>query len=205
MGQKGTRRYRSDGTADYASGVSLSPRGGYVFTGLTCRYIAPVGFCGPYCCYDYYIVETDSVGNSYGCNEMPLIINEFADVLPDTVTNYTVTNPVIATGNITLTDTLVALPQVFSVCSVGLPEIQPNYSYLTIKPNPAHSETTITSQNTKQPNGILYFYNAMGKLVQSNEWNDISCTVNVDTFAKGIYFLRLIKNNSVETGKLLVE
>ena len=111
----------------------------------------------------------------------------------------------ITTGNATITDTLLPLPQEFSVCTTGIPEVQPQYFHLSIKPNPALSEITITSQNTREENGEIYFYNAVGSLVQSDSWSEFNNTTNISNLAQGVYFLKLVKANSVETGKVVVE
>ena len=190
---------------DYAQGVNTTPSGGYVFTGLSCQFIPPVGFCNSQCCYDVWLAETDSVGNLYSCNQFPLTITECAIVLPDTNPNYIVVTPNIATGNASITDTLLPLPQQFSVCTVGIPVVQPQYFHLGIKPNPANSEITITSQNTKQEGGVLYFYNAVGNLIKKNEWSEFNNTINISNLVQGIYFLKLLKGNSVEMGKLMVQ
>ena len=65
---------------------------------------------------------------------------------------------------------------------------------LNIYPNPA--TTVLTVENSKYPNLTFSFYNTIGQNISSGSLSNSMNTISVETFAKGIYFLHLVDEDS---------
>ncbi len=75
-------------------------------------------------------------------------------------------------------------------------------STINIYPNPATSIVTIESNNVKE----LLIVDYLGKIIYTDKTNRTSYIVNLKSFAKGVYIVKVILNNGdVKTEKLIVE
>jgi hypothetical protein len=151
---------------------------------------------------DAYLIKTDANGNS-DCNERnaativitpPTIVGSTATVVSST--NTIVKTPATIVGN----GGVVTAP-----CSVGVSEIQPQQSSISIYPNPAHDNFTIT---INEELGIgkwdLGIYDVTGRVVHEQKIHSQLSTVNCQLNA-GIYFVKVTAGKRVYAGKLVVE
>ena len=65
---------------------------------------------------------------------------------------------------------------------------------LSIYPNPA--STQITVENSRYPNLVYRFYTVSGQLLSSGSMSTTMNTLNVESYARGVYFLHLIDEDS---------
>ncbi|QNJ96959.1 T9SS type A sorting domain-containing protein [Constantimarinum furrinae] len=75
---------------------------------------------------------------------------------------------------------------------------------LDIFPNPATTEITI--MNSRYPNLEYQFYTVSGQMLSKGSLSNTMNTISVDSYTKGVYFLRLIDNdsNSEITKKIII-
>ena len=65
---------------------------------------------------------------------------------------------------------------------------------LSIYPNPA--STQITVENSRYPNLVYRFYTVTGQMLSSGSMSSTMNTLSVETYARGVYFLHLIDEDS---------
>jgi lysyl endopeptidase len=75
---------------------------------------------------------------------------------------------------------------------------------LDIYPNPASTEITV--MNSRYPNLEYQFYTVTGQMLSRGSLSNTMNTISVETFTRGVYFLRLIDNdsNSEITKKIII-
>lgn len=74
-------------------------------------------------------------------------------------------------------------------------------STFKIYPNPATDKVSLVSEN----NGTVYIQDFTGKTLKVIEKNELEISIPVNTFSKGIYFLRLISVGNSESQKLILK
>jgi hypothetical protein len=89
---------------------------------------------------------------------------------------------------------------VSDIITVGFNSINPNNSELTIFPNPATDNVTVTGIE----NGNMTIYAISGEVVYNSKVNGIT-TINVADLKSGIYFVEVSKNNTKSTSKLIIK
>jgi hypothetical protein len=122
----------------------------------------------------------------------------------DTGTNAQ-TYTVITTGNycvtVTGSNSCTNTDCVYVVVSVGVDEIKPLVN--SIYPNPASNKINLELlSNVKEVNYQLM--NSSGKILRTSNFRN-STTIDVSSFSKGIYFLKVIAEDGVETKKIIIE
>ncbi|MCD4665009.1 MAG: T9SS type A sorting domain-containing protein [Bacteroidales bacterium] len=80
--------------------------------------------------------------------------------------------------------------------------LKSDYSSLNLFPNPNNGVFHIKMQNNVE-NTIL-IYSMDGKLVFNNKFKD-SCELNLMNLEKGIYLVKVVSNDYIETKKLIIE
>ena len=84
-------------------------------------------------------------------------------------------------------------------CEVGIEENNLPENPLIIYPNPASDNITIESKGI----GHLFVQNICGQEILQQEITGPITTFSVNSLSKGIYFMRLIKDSSVQVRKFL--
>ncbi len=77
-----------------------------------------------------------------------------------------------------------------------------NNSQIVIYPNPAQSSCYIESNSTID---LLQVFDLTGKLVYEELPGQNFTTIGVESFAKGVYMLKIVSENNVSTAKLLIK
>jgi hypothetical protein len=85
----------------------------------------------------------------------------------------------------------------------GLEEI--NGSGLVIYPNPAKETLSVKFGATPDNNATVELYDAIGKMVVSQKATEQLVTLDVQSFAKGIYTLRIVSGNSQVVRRIVKE
>jgi hypothetical protein len=93
--------------------------------------------------------------------------------------------------------------------AVSVSEIENNFS-VSIYPNPASDVANVRVELTETSNVSIEVYNTLGKLVYSENTNDVSqgayyYSVNTLDFATGLYSVKTTVNGNVSTTKLAVK
>jgi len=97
----------------------------------------------------------------------------------------------------------------FSGSVVGLTEKQSSLKAIAVFPNPATDLVNInfTAKNTS--NVKVELYDVTGKKVYENNLEQISGassqSINVSKFAKGVYVVKIVSDNTSETRKIVIE
>ena len=88
-------------------------------------------------------------------------------------------------------------------------ETEKNIENVEIFPNPAHSILNIELTLNKPTNTIINILDLSGKIIYSetkyNPVGKINNSINVSSLSKGIYFLRIVSDNSVINKKVIIE
>ncbi len=86
---------------------------------------------------------------------------------------------------------------------------QANNVSLSVVPNPATKEVTLSFSNTSADNSTVKLMNLNGQLVYSESLNQFSGkfskTIDISSFAKGVYHLQLISSTGITTKKLVIQ
>jgi hypothetical protein len=96
-----------------------------------------------------------------------------------------------------------------SLSAVGIEEEQANFG-LAVYPNPATELANIKVDIVETSNVTVEVYNALGELVYTESTQNLSAgqyfyNVDVKDFSAGIYTIRTMANNTVQTTKLSVQ
>lgn len=100
-------------------------------------------------------------------------------------------------------------PDTGSICEIytGISNLAVPISSFAVYPNPASKQVTIDITLSQGLNtGTLELYNSMGKLIRTTAINNapVTLTENISTLANGVYYYKLITNNSVPLVKKLI-
>ena len=88
---------------------------------------------------------------------------------------------------------------------VGINETQTEPSF-SVSPNPA--STSITIEIPKEQQNMLnniFIYNSVGSLVWRRSISDALVNIDISSFPKGIYFVKMINNKNVKTEKIIIQ
>jgi photosystem II stability/assembly factor-like uncharacterized protein len=119
-------------------------------------------------------------------------------VSPTVTTTYTVIGRNNKCG---LTDTAIAVVTVGAATGVGYTHIN-NYKIL-LYPIPAKDKVTIES--TQQLKGNLIVYNVNGQELIRQQINENKAEINIGNFASGIYYVKIIADQTIEIRKIIKE
>ncbi len=84
-------------------------------------------------------------------------------------------------------------PVIVDLCT-GITEI--SQTLISVFPNPTHDNITIVLEQSLLNNTIIEMYDARGRLVLSEKVIDNKTIIDVNSFAKGIYILRILSEES---------
>ena len=122
--------------------------------------------------------------------------NAQAVVSPNTTTTFTLTgtdaNGCTNTANITLS---------VNACT-GLNTIS-NNSDLKVYPNPSKGEFTLELATSFDK--TIEVVDFTGRLLQSNKTNSSKVNININNYANGIYYVKVLSNNTVNVIKVIKE
>ena len=68
-----------------------------------------------------------------------------------------------------------------------------------VYPNPAKNSIQINYENVNNLTYSIKLVNLYGKVLQENLTNKNTCSFNISTYAKGVYFIQLVKENKMVT------
>lgn len=85
--------------------------------------------------------------------------------------------------------------------STGISELSTSNSELTVYPNPTSGTVSVT---LPEPEGTLYIYDAMGRLVECIQTDTPTITVDAGRYPSGLYLLRPTSSQGVRIARLLV-
>ena len=159
---------------------------------------------GGYLMAGYYLVKTDSAGNS-GCNDSTIIYKDSTityapknisiSINPVGVNSFAnIPNPVSKTYTSTFT--------CYKVTGMeSLPSIDENIS---ISPNPSHGKFKVLLQNINSP-VYIDIYNVLGESIYHSTLNSPESEIKLNV-SPGIYLYRILSGNNtlISTGKLAI-
>ncbi len=85
--------------------------------------------------------------------------------------------------------------------SAGTDHLIDNY-FVSLFPNPSSSSVTL---ETTLASGIVTIYSVNGQQAYQNSFNNSINTINLAEFVSGVYFVKVIGDNTIITKKLVVE
>ena len=176
----------------------------------------------------------DSDGNIYvgGYFEGPLASDMSAMILSSVGTmlwNSTYTNPLHAAGgdrpyqvavdknhNFYLagvsetrgtgsTDAVDVVTLKYNALVTGINEQTLNHVNLSVYPNPAKDHLTVVLSESAFLGSTITVSNMTGQVVGKQTLDSFSQNINLTGLSKGVYLLRIVNNNSVATGKFVIE
>ncbi|MFI5219396.1 MAG: T9SS type A sorting domain-containing protein [Bacteroidia bacterium] len=193
-----TKRYTVTAAEDNFEGqVIKTSDGGYAIAASTT-------VNGNFSNYDYYIIKTDSLGDSF-CNQA------VATLTASTATASTGTLPTQLTYTLANSGTLVS-PVILThgllntLCnSVGIGELEEENNSFTVFPNPAHNELSVSSKQFGVGD-VVKIINVLGQEIYLKKIKRQTSTLIVQTtnFPQGIYFLSVNTNKNIITKKIVI-
>lgn len=167
-------------TAEYTMNYICAVKGQTATFTATCPTLAPVTVSSVMGANGIYSVKVKASTNSF-------------HVGYNTVT-------VTATDNSTPSQSI-SYPIVFNVgVCTGVNEVQNNDNSFTVYPNSNNGAFTLElGKNLTPENCVIKIYNMLGQEVYSEGIMDYQTSVNIASQPKGMYFIKLLKNN-IEVG-----
>lgn len=115
-------------------------------------------------------------------------------------------SPYLAFDSKTITNTSPGSNDMFigklSVITTGLENIE-NFNKFDVFPNPANKQLAIGFQQSANEHISLVMFDVTGRMVYSS--SDLQKQINTSNFFEGIYVLKIISNNFIETRKVVVK
>ena len=144
------------------------------------------------------IITRDESGNTYAWDD-PNGELSATDVASPTATPTAVTTVYSVTvtdlcGNSVMDDVMVD-------CTVGV--VNPEDAVFTISPNPSNGIFLLQNTDVAQ-NMALQVFDLQGKMMQAEQFNGTSHTIDLSAYAAGVYVLKLDNGVDVELHKLMV-
>lgn len=92
-----------------------------------------------------------------------------------------------------------------TVCNLVLNKNEFNYfNDVKLYPNPVHNILNVSVSSTVFPDKFI-IYNSLGQVIEYRNNPTINIEINTQTYAKGVYFLKIIKDNSSKTFRFIKE
>lgn len=192
-----TKRYIVAANEDnFAGQVIKTTDGGYAIAGSTT-------VNGNFSNYDYYLIKTDSSGDSF-CNQSAATLTQ------TTATGNSGTLPVPLTYSVTNAGTLVS-PVVSTygllntLCVfLNINEANAENNSFTLFPNPANSHFEINFDQSNLEKNISII-NSLGQVVFSKmHLKENTLQINSSDFAKGIYSVKVERQGSIYAKRILL-
>jgi putative heme degradation protein len=80
-----------------------------------------------------------------------------------------------------------------------------NELHLNIFPNPSNGVFTITFQNMPNKNSEIEIFNSLGQRINKDVLNTQTKTIDISSFPKGIYFLKISFGEKYVFKKIITE
>ncbi|MFI5219682.1 MAG: T9SS type A sorting domain-containing protein [Bacteroidia bacterium] len=153
---------------------------------------------------DIYLIKTDSLGNSV-CIESSsntIVTTTSGIILVNSPTLVNATNTIITSPATTVSG---PATNTTTCTTVGIQSAIPNPQFaITISPNPATNNFTITFPNTIHT-GAINIYNVLGeKIIEENILNTSQKEIHLNNIASGIYNCVITSENEKVSKKLAV-
>jgi hypothetical protein len=197
-----TRVHGSD-TDDMAGEIIQTIDGGYFAAGHTMGRVLPtVGtpFGG------YYLIRTDSLGFS-GCQEWsyPLPVNTIFPADSNMVLTVTADSVIQDTANIVQTP--LSYFSIFDGCLVSdIPGFDSKpQNRMQAYPNPTRGRINVIAPDKPKPQDYITVYDTAGKIVIQQLYKKEDQQLDLSHLAKGIYTIKIVQQNNVSVGKVVVE
>ncbi len=192
-----TKRYAvSVGEDNFAGQVVKTSDGGYAIAASTT-------INGNFSNYEYYIVKTDSAGDSF-CNQTPVTFTQ------GTAIAASGTLPVPLLYSVANTGTLVAPPLstyglLNTICiTLNVSETHLENNSIVLFPNPTNGNFKISFNNSYQEKKVSII-NDLGQVVFSREdLKENVLQVNLINYSKGIYVIKIDTCGSTFNKKIVV-
>jgi|GEM_PF-3076325 len=143
------------------------------------------------------IIYRDTSGDTYAWDDPNGDLSATDVANPNLTVNTQVTYTLTVTdacGNQVIDDVLVD-------CEVGI--IAPEDAVFTISPNPSNGIFLLQNTDVAQ-NMALQIFDLQGKMMQAEQFNGTSHTIDLSAYAAGVYVLKLDNGVDVELHKLMV-
>lgn len=152
-----------------------------------------------------------AIGNSTACVSLPFIVsNNTLNNASLPIQHFYVDGVSLCQSNYSVTSSgpgpINSFYQNFQNCSgVGINDKANIFDYSIVYPNP--SEGLISISNSKEKIRNVYVTDNLGRQVFElpNQSNDNVMTIDMSNFSRGLYFLTIQLENSIETKKILLE
>ena len=86
---------------------------------------------------------------------------------------------------------------------VGIGDQNKSTNKLTVYPNPSSTTITISTPTTPDNNTFLTIYNINGQQLLKRQITEQETVLDVSGLPKGIYFVRVTNDRTVQVGKLV--
>lgn len=158
--------------------------------------------------YCSYLIRSDSLGHTASlCEEYSpqISVNSFS--VSDSIISLT-TVPFVIDTTLYTANNSVTYNIMYDGCYLNeiYEPIQEQDTILSIYPNPCNGLFTLEINNsTITTTTEIEVYNSNGQKIYSSSIISSSCNIDITGFAEGLYFIRVINENGIKVGKVMVE
>lgn len=198
-----TRSHGNNGTNEAVTEVYLEPDSNFIFMGYSNAYPGATWGAG-----GTYLVKTDSLGHtSTLCQEDSVIVPYIPFFPNDSSIIVSVFIDTIGQSAVSLNVNSQPVWNTYDGCTLtGINNDLYNSNYkLKIYPNPTRDKINITAPAAPKAEDYITVYDSMGKIVLQRPYKEEKQQLDLSRLASGVYTIKIVQQERVSVGKVVVE
>jgi hypothetical protein len=87
----------------------------------------------------------------------------------------------------------------------GIDNSAQNNQPFTVYPNPSNGKITVEIAKNSATESVIFLYNSVGSLVMEKNGHESTVQLDLSSYPKGIYFIKVLNGNQLNTQKIVIQ